>query len=346
MAKQESKPRIFVWQGNWQGGAERIAQSMANFLKEQGENITIGVYKENTQSTLPQIVFPAPKIIPSSFRSLFASIIWRFRYAHKFNAVYSHTLGAWNNKGCTVFIHEAADLDNYLQTPKLIHGYAARIWKYLYLILSLRPAQAIFCATQETQNFMLRHGIKKSRLFKSSSFYNEDIFKTCPIIRINKPARLLFIGNHADPRKRFHLIVKAFGNKPDYQISVAGGEKISTQKNITYHGYCSPEDIYHLLCQSHVFILPSQSEGFSIAILEALATGIPCVASRSAVHKEILNTPNLLTFDTPEHLVDTVKYAITNYIDIKKTNPNLSQYTRSAVLDREYSTMKNILSSL
>jgi len=39
-------------------------------------------------------------------------------------------------------------------------------------------------------------------------------------------------------------------------------------------------DVFPLLCASDVFVLPSRSEGFSNALLEGMAAGVPCVATR------------------------------------------------------------------
>jgi len=39
-------------------------------------------------------------------------------------------------------------------------------------------------------------------------------------------------------------------------------------------------DVFPLVCASDVFVLPSRSEGFSNALLEGMAAGMPCVAAR------------------------------------------------------------------
>jgi glycosyltransferase involved in cell wall biosynthesis len=55
-------------------------------------------------------------------------------------------------------------------------------------------------------------------------------------------------------------------------------EKLGVQKNVRFLG--ETENIYPLLKMSDVFFLPSRSEGFSNALIEAMARGLPCVATR------------------------------------------------------------------
>ena len=57
--------------------------------------------------------------------------------------------------------------------------------------------------------------------------------------------------------------------------------------DVVFLGVCP--DIPELLCAMDVFLFPSISEGFGIAILEAQATGLPCVVS-NAISDEVMVT--------------------------------------------------------
>jgi len=63
-------------------------------------------------------------------------------------------------------------------------------------------------------------------------------------------------------------------------------ERRNLQKNVILHG--EYEDIFSVLNMCDVFYLPSRSEGFSNALIEAMACGLPCVATTVGGNKEAI----------------------------------------------------------
>lgn len=63
-------------------------------------------------------------------------------------------------------------------------------------------------------------------------------------------------------------------------------EKHRLEQNFRFLG--ETEAIYPLLKASDVFVLPSRSEGFSNALIEAMACGLPCVATRVGGNAEAI----------------------------------------------------------
>ena len=62
--------------------------------------------------------------------------------------------------------------------------------------------------------------------------------------------------------------------------------ELGLEKNARFFG--NVEDIPGFLKQIDVFVLPSRSEGFGISLVEAMALGIPCVASELDGPAEVL----------------------------------------------------------
>jgi len=58
-------------------------------------------------------------------------------------------------------------------------------------------------------------------------------------------------------------------------------DKMPSNIKITYHGNIGPEKIEEALSQNHVFILPSKSENYGHAIIEALSAGLPVITSNN-----------------------------------------------------------------
>ena len=66
---------------------------------------------------------------------------------------------------------------------------------------------------------------------------------------------------------------------------------LGVENKVTFHGWCTKDEVRYLLWQSTVFAFPSREEGFGIALLEAMASGLPVVASRVGGIPEIINSP-------------------------------------------------------
>ena len=85
-----------------------------------------------------------------------------------------------------------------------------------------------------------------------------------------------------------------FNNEPYEEIDSPDENEFKKQckhLDVIYHGYKADFLPEYICC--HLLILPSYAEGESMCLLEAMAVGIPCLASDILSNKEILNDENL-----------------------------------------------------
>lgn len=139
--------------------------------------------------------------------------------------------------------------------------------------------------------------------------------------------------------KGFDLLPVAFSKvkdclPDDWQMLIIGGGKERTglqrqinlsglQDHIRLLGQKTKAEIIPLLQHSDVFILPSRGENFSVAVLEALACGLPVISSVTGGIRECINSRNGLLF--PVNDVDALANALkTIYI-------NRTAYDRPAI---------------
>lgn len=86
------------------------------------------------------------------------------------------------------------------------------------------------------------------------------------------------------------------------------------ERNVSFLGNC--EDVPGFLSTLDIFILPSRSEGFGISLVEALAMGLPCIASDLDGPREILEAIRcgiLVPDGDPQALADVISKVIENY---------------------------------
>lgn len=100
------------------------------------------------------------------------------------------------------------------------------------------------------------------------------------------PRRFLFTGQYLR-RKGVDLLTEAYARYREHvdgpwPLSVAGGgpEKWRLQgAGIVDHGFLQPSDLSDLRERSGVFVLPSRSDAWPLALVEACAAGLPIIAT-------------------------------------------------------------------
>jgi glycosyltransferase involved in cell wall biosynthesis len=114
---------------------------------------------------------------------------------------------------------------------------------------------------------------------------------------------LLFLGR-IHPKKGVQLLCESWAAicaeypeahlvmvGPDTEGTQAKLERLLEEKNVagrvTFAGMLEREDKWSALIAADVFLLPSYSEGFSIALLEALGSGTPAIASKYCYFPEL-----------------------------------------------------------
>ncbi len=86
-----------------------------------------------------------------------------------------------------------------------------------------------------------------------------------------------------------HAIPGIIALHPEFMWTIVGdgpvraglereAESLGVQGHVRFLG--ERADVPQLLRSSHVFVLPSLSEGVSISLLEAMASGLPVIATR------------------------------------------------------------------
>jgi glycosyltransferase involved in cell wall biosynthesis len=120
---------------------------------------------------------------------------------------------------------------------------------------------------------------------------SELFYQTCPETR-NKQL-ILFLGR-VDPKKGLDLLATAFAKVhsqfQDTHLIVAGPDNIGflpTAQNyfteagcreaVTFTGMLTGSLKYSALAAATLYVAPSYSEGFSVSVLEAMASGLPCI---------------------------------------------------------------------
>ncbi len=89
-----------------------------------------------------------------------------------------------------------------------------------------------------------------------------------------------------DRSQRFHIVIAGdCANALGRQLQELSRD-LGIERNVTFLGLRA--DVSRILNNLDVFVLSSDTEGFSIACIEAMACGVPVVATRSGGPEQIL----------------------------------------------------------
>lgn len=136
------------------------------------------------------------------------------------------------------------------------------------------------------------------------------------------------VGNLIDT-KRMDLLIEAFyeafGDNSKVTLTIFGeGNKRRILENliakynlgsqVKLMGLCSRKKIAEQLEKSDCFVLASQSETFGVAYIEALAMGVPVIATKCGGPEAFVDESNglLIDVDNKEQLIEAMQYMYNN----------------------------------
>jgi len=138
------------------------------------------------------------------------------------------------------------------------------------------------------------------------------------------------------------------GDGPLREDLVETAASLGISESVRFTGSVPRETVYALLHRSSVFVVPSLSEGFCVAAVEAMAAGLPVVASDIEVLREVVGDPGLFV---PPDDPDSFGDAITGLLDAPETRERHGTEARERArstfsLDRTVREYYNIYENL
>ena len=148
--------------------------------------------------------------------------------------------------------------------------------------------------------------------------------------------------------KGHKFLIEAFGriNRKDWILEIVGdgpeknylqklSSKFDIKENIVFHGY--QKDIVSYLSKARIFVLPSLSECFPIALIEAMSMRLACISSDCMAGKEILVRDNVNGLLVEPGNIDSLSESLLRVMDdpcLRETISN-EAYKIREVLDFE-----------
>jgi glycosyltransferase involved in cell wall biosynthesis len=323
--------------GSVYGGPSKCVLDLAEVLGRQGVDLDIVTTTANGANRLniPTQIWIKEKFYRIQYFS-YSNFIdykfswsltrWLFQNISNYDLVHTHAIFSYP----TLPAHLACQIYKipYLMTP---HGmlepwalsYKSRKKNFYFNLFEKRSLQRAIAiqilASTEAIN-VKQLGLKSPLVLVPNGIYQNDFqelpnseifYQKFPEIR-NKTL-ILFLGR-IDPKKGLDLLAIAFKKIhiqfPDTHLILAGPDNINfspTVKDyfsevncldaVTFTGMLTGTLKYATLAAADIYVAPSYSEGFSVSVLEGMASGLPCVITTGCNFPEAIGEKAALVVD-------------------------------------------------
>ncbi len=174
---------------------------------------------------------------------------------------------------------------------------------YRYITKTIaKKAQVIFVPAATIKKTVLRYyPFVKNKIIISkeglANVYQSALKKqNPPAHRIKK--QLIYTGS-LYPHKNLKVVIKSLSKIPKYKLLIASSRSIfqdqiqalvsryKVKKQVSFLGYVTDQKLLTLYQESMALVQPSFSEGFGLTGIEAMAAGLPVLASDIEIFREI-----------------------------------------------------------
>lgn len=162
--------------------------------------------------------------------------------------------------------------------------------------VSYSAADRIIITSDADKNFIMHtFGTASEKISIIPNYVDTDRF--APLNVIKERGRILFVGR-MESQKNLLMLVDALAGLPANLVIAGSGSmkneitKRAEEKNvhIEFLGNIAQKDLPNELARSELFVLPSLYEGNPKTLLEAMATGVPCVGTDVKGIREVIRS--------------------------------------------------------
>ena len=295
--------RILLVSANFRpsvGGIERFVEILAHGLAGRGHDVTVAACRTRAAPALehdgtlrivrisasdaPRALLGVPYPIPSPLAAVrtLRSLVGRSDVVHAQDALYLTTIAslvtARRHAVPSVLTQHVAfvsqqnvALDVAQRAAIASLGRAARLAD---VVTAYNPSVAEWARAQ--------WGLHQVRLLPigvtASATSPEDRRRVRLDLGLPEDAFLALFAGRDVPKKRLDAFLEA--SDPAYHLVAVTDRRRPDMPRARIVPFMSPERFGRLLASADAFVLPSDAEGFPLALQEALVAGVPCVVTR------------------------------------------------------------------
>lgn len=209
---------------------------------------------------------------------------------HLLSSVYGCYLAKKRRKTFVLTGHDMLITDDLPLSARILKRiYDLSLGRYL-----LKNASKIIALTEDQIEQYTNRGGDESRITVIPNAIDLEKYVSCEDPAKYKSGKsLLFVGRiekYKGIQDVVGMMPALLASEPDVRLTIVGGDsgfrreiedlsdRIGVREKVIFTGEVSREDLLKKYREADIFVLPSRMEGFGIVLLEAMASGLPCVA--------------------------------------------------------------------
>jgi len=185
------------------------------------------------------------------------------------------------------------------------------IWRQIYgpwiLEATAKRADAYVAISQYAgETYIAKYGLQKKRLFIAPlGFDSKELLIKEPDCSLQDASPYLLFVSTLFPHKNVAFLIRVFkrviDSRPDLKLVIVGrdvdgaiasltalADSLGMKDKVIFTGGISDNELTHWYANARVFVFPSLTEGFGLSVLEAMAFGVPIVASNRTSIPEVV----------------------------------------------------------
>ena len=209
---------------------------------------------------------------------------------HLLFSVYGCYLAKKRRKTFVLTGHDLLITEDLPLSARILKGiYDLSLGRYL-----LKNTSKMIALTEDQIEQYTKRGGDESRITVIPNAIDLEKYVSCKDPAEDKSGKnLLFVGRlekYKGVQDVVGMMPALLASEPDVRLTIIGGdggfrreiedlsERLGVRKNIIFAGAVSRDDLLKAYREADIFVLPSRMEGFGIVLLEAMASGLPCIA--------------------------------------------------------------------
>ncbi|WP_263840134.1 glycosyltransferase [Salinibacter sp.] len=202
----------------------------------------------------------------------------------------------------------AQELSNMYDIPYVITEHSTAFqrgkideWQKPYIRTSCEDADAVWAVSTSLKQELDTY-VGKSNIGVIPNMVDTNSFRLPPQERPNSPFAFLSVGG-LTRRKGLDILLRAFQKvkvrHSDIRLDIVGdgprqeslkrlANILDIQTSVHFHGQLPKEGVRNMMWQSNALVSTSYTETFGVVLIEAIATGIPVIATESGGPQDII----------------------------------------------------------